>query len=102
MKKILAIISLFVASSCAIAMPPAGPGIFYTEATEVVYYDPYIKPSQKAMMCSKNLLGLVSKGDNGFDALRLNSSIRKIATIEKTYSSRFLIFAESCLIVRGE
>ena len=102
MKKIFAIFFLTIAASCAISSPPAGSGFLYTEATEVLYYDPYIKPQQKATLCSKNILGIASYGDNGFTALKLYSDIRKISTIERTYSSRFLIYAESCLIVKGE
>ncbi len=102
MKKILAIIVLLASASCAIVNPPSGTGIFYTEVQELVYLDPYIKPNQKVTLCSKNILGMVTLGDSGFDALRLRSSIRKIATIERTYKSRFLITAESCLIVKGE
>ena len=102
MKKIFAIGLLFISAACAIANPPAGPGVLYTEAVEMVYYDPYIKPQQKATLCSKNILGLISSGDNSLMALKSNSDIRKISTIERTYSSRFLIYAESCLIVKGE
>ncbi len=102
MKKIALLVLFAIVSSCAISSPPAGFGVLYTQASEVVYYDPYIIPRQKVSLCSKNYFGLISKGDNGFDALKLNSQIRKIATIERVYSGRFLIFAKSCLIVKGE
>lgn len=97
----LAILVLMI-SSCAIALPPQGAGGLYTESRDVVYYDPYIKPDQKITFCSRNYLGLISYGNSSFDALKLNSDIRKIATIERTYSSRFLVYSESCLIVKGE
>ena len=102
MKNFAAIILLIILASCAFAVPPSGPGFFYTETSDLVYYDPYIKPEQKVALCSKNILGLVSVGDADMNALRMNSTIRKIATIERTYSGRFWVFAESCLIVKGE
>lgn len=102
MKKLFAIIILATLASCAVANPPTGSGFFYTDVRELVYFDPYIKPSQKATLCSKNTLGLMATGDSGLDALRARSSIRKISSIERTYTSRFFIFAESCLVVVGE
>ena len=102
MKKFSALILLAILASCAMANPPSGHGLLYTEAKEVIYYDPYIKPNQVTVLCSKNFLGLFSYGDNGFNAFKLNSEIRKIATMERTYSSRLLLYAESCLIVKGE
>lgn len=102
MKNIFAIILLGMLCACAVSNPPAGHGFVYTEATEVLYYDPYIKPQQKATLCSTNILGIVSTGDNSFTALKLNSGIRKISTMERTYSSVLSIFAKSCLIVKGE
>lgn len=100
MKKLL--ILAFLLSSCAVANPPQGGGVFYTESKELVFYDPYVKPNKKARVCAENKWGFVSQGDLGFDAVRMASGIRKIGTIEKTYTSRFLIFAESCLVVTGE
>lgn len=102
MKKIFVIIALFASTSCAIVNSPTGTGILYTDVQELIYYDPYIRPNQKTTMCSKNFLGVIALGDSGFDALKLRSSIRKIATIERTFKSRFLIVAESCLVVKGE
>lgn len=102
MKNISAVILLVMLSACAISNPPAGHGFIYTEATEVIYYDPYIKPQQKATLCSSNILGLFSTGDNSFAALKLNSGIRKISTMEKTYYSVASTFVKSCLIVKGE
>ena len=102
MKNISAIILLVMLSACAISNPPAGHGFIYTEATEVIYYDPYIKPQQKATLCSSNILGLFSTGDNSFAALKLNSGIRKISTMERTYSSVVSVFVKSCLVVKGE
>lgn len=101
--KILFVIVLFATlSACAISNPPAGHGFIYTETTEVLYYDPYIKPQQKATLCSLNVLGLFSTGDNGFSALKLSSGIRKISTMERNYKSVMSVFAKSCLIVKGE
>jgi len=102
MKNIFVVALISLISSCAFVLPPAGPGLIYTKATELVYYDPYIKPQQRVVLCSKNILGLFSTGDNSFDAVRLNSQIRKISTIERTYQSKFVIYGESCLIVKGE
>ena len=102
MKIFLAIIALMTASSCVMLNAPSGSGLLYTEVAELVYYDPYIKPNQRSMLCAENILGLVSSGDMSFEALKLRSSIRKIATIEKTYSSRFFVFGESCVIIKGE
>ena len=103
MLKLLKYLSVFVVlivSSCALA--PAGPGLIYTDSAELTYYDPYVKPNQKAVLCSKNILGLFSWGDNGYDALKMRAQIRKIATIEKTYYSRFFVYAKCCMIVKGE
>jgi len=102
MKNFYFIILIATLSACAISNPPAGHGFIYTEASEVIYYDPYIKPQQKATLCSTNILGLVSVGDNSFSALKLNSGIRKISTMERTYDGFLSIFAKSCLIVKGE
>jgi TRL-like protein family len=102
MKNISAVILLVMLSACAISNPPAGHGFIYTEATEVLYYDPYIKPQQKATLCSTNILGLFSTGDNSFAALKLSSGIRKISTMERTYSSVASTFVKSCLVVKGE
>lgn len=89
-------------SSCAFVNPPAGPGLIYTDSSELTYYDPYVKPNKKVVLCSDNLFGLFSWGDNGYDAFRMKSPIRKIATIEKTYYSRFFVYGESCMIIKGE
>ncbi|HLD76880.1 MAG TPA: TRL domain-containing protein [Rickettsiales bacterium] len=102
MKKFSAIITLFLITSCAIANPPTGSGVIYTNVKELVYYDPYVKPNQRIMLCSKNILGLVAFGDSGLDDLKLQSSIRKIYSIERTYVSRFFVLAESCMTVVGE
>ncbi len=102
MKNFFAIILLLASASCAVANPPTGAGFFYTNVKEIVYFDPYVKPNQKATLCSKNTLGLVSTGDNGLEELKLRSSIRKIYSIERTYVSRFFMLAESCVIVTGE
>ena len=102
MKNFLLLILCAMLSACAVSNAPAGHGFIYTDATEVVYYDPYIKPQQKATLCSTNILGLVSTGDNSFTALKLNSGIRKISTMERTYSGVLSLFAKSCLIVKGE
>jgi len=102
MKNIFAIILFAALCGCAVSNPPAGHGFLYTEAIEVIYYDPYIKPQQKATLCSTNILGLISTGDDSFTALKLNSGIRKISTMERTYNSVLSIFVESCLVVKGE
>lgn len=102
MKNIFIFILLMSLSACAISNPPSGHGFVYTEATEVIYYDPYIKPQQKATLCSDNILGLVSTGDSGFTALKLNSGIRKISTMEREYKSILSLYVRSCLIVKGE
>ncbi len=93
---------LLTSSSCAFVNPPAGPGLIYTETSDITYYDPYIVPNKKAVLCSKNILGLFSYGDNGYDKFRAISGIRKIASIEKTYSSRFFVYGKSCVIIKGE
>lgn len=87
---------------CAISHPPAGHGFIYTTETEVIYYDPYIKPQQKATLCSTNILGLVSTGDSSYTALKLNSGIRKISTMEREYKSILSLYVKSCLIIKGE
>jgi len=97
---ILAVIPILC--GCAISNPPAGHGFVYTESTEVIYYDPYIKPQQKATLCSKNILGLISTGDSSYAALKTNSGIRKISTMEREYKSIFSLYVKSCLIVKGE
>lgn len=102
MRNFLALILLSMLSACAVSNAPAGHGFIYTDATEVIYYDPYIKPQQKATLCSTNILGLVSIGDNSFTALKLDSGIRKISTMERTYSSALSLFVKSCLVVKGE
>lgn len=102
MKFFAAAILLLSLASCALPRAPAGAGIIYTQDKELIYFDPYIKPQQKVALCSKNLFGLISAGDASLDAVRMYSSIRKIASIERTYSSRMFLYAESCLIVMGE
>jgi len=90
-------------SSCAInSSAPAGPGFLYTESSELTYYDPYIKPQIKATLCSNNILGLFSFGDQDFISLQVKTPIRKINSIEKTHSSRLGIFARTCTIYKGE
>lgn len=88
-------------NSCAIPNSPAGGGVFYTNSSELTYYDPYIKPQQKAILCERNILGF-SYGDVDLENLKLRSTIRKIATMEKTYDSVLSLFSRSCLIVKGE
>ncbi len=102
MFKYLSVLAILAVSSCVSVNAPAGPGLIYTDSAELTYYDPYIRPNQKAVLCSKNVLGLFSWGDNGYDVLKMRSSIRKIATIEKTYYSRFFVYGKSCMIVKGE
>ncbi len=101
MKKLLLLFSFFI-SSCVSVNAPAGAGFFYTEQKELTYFDPYIKPKQKTTMCAKNFFGLVAKGDQGLDTFHLTSSIRKISSIEKSYSSRLGIVGEACTIIKGE
>lgn len=102
MKKIILVIFALSLSACALTRAPAGSGIIYTQDKELVYFDPYIKPQLKVTLCSKNLFGLISAGDSGLNAIKMNSPIRKIATIERTYTGRMFVYAESCLIVTGE
>ncbi len=102
MKIIAAVFLLLGLASCAIPRAPAGPGIIYTEDKELIYFDPYIKPQLKVALCSKNLFGLISAGDASLSAVRMYSPIRKIASIERTYSSRMFFYAQSCLVVMGE
>ncbi len=102
MKNISILFLLAILSACAFSRAPAGHGFFYTDTSEVIYYDPYIKPQQKATMCNENFMGFVSSGDASFNALKLNSGIRKIATMEKTYNSVLSVYTTSCLIVKGE
>lgn len=101
MRKIL-ILFLFLANSCAFVHAPSGPGLLYTDSAEIVFYDPYVIPRQKAVLCSKNILGLFSYGQNGIDELKRRSSIRKISSIEKTYFSRFFVYGKSCTVIKGE
>lgn len=101
MKKLLLLFS-FLASSCVFVGAPAGSGFLYTEQKELIYFDPYVKPKQKTTMCAKNFFGLVAKGDQGLDPFHLTSSIRKISSIEKSYSSRFGVVGEACTIIKGE
>lgn len=101
MKKII-LLAVFYLSSCAYSNAPSGNGLLYTEVKELNYYDPYIKPNKKSTLCAKNFFGLISHGDNSLDSLRYKSNIRKIASIEKTYSSRFSLISRSCTIITGE
>ena len=102
MKRILIILSLSFLSSCAITNPPSGPGVFYTNVKELLYYNAYVKPIVEAEVCSKNYFGFISVGDSGLNAIRSQSEIKKIASIERTYVSKFFVSAKSCLIVKGQ
>ena len=102
MKKIYLILSLALLSSCAITNPPSGPGVFYTNVKELIYYDEYVKPTISVMSCSKNYFGFVSVGDSGLSKIKSGSEVKKIHSIERTYESKFLLSAKSCLIVKGQ
>lgn len=102
MKKIIAILALIIASSCAITNPPSGPGVFFTDVKELVYYDPYVNPFSQSVICSKNYGGFVSIGDSGLNAIKAKTKIKKIHSIERTYHNIMLVKAESCLIVKGQ
>lgn len=101
MRKICIIAFLFLFSSCAITNPPSGPGVFYSNVKELVYYDSGVPVNSRAAVCSNNYFGFISVGDAGLSAIRSKSGIKKIASIEKTYQNTFLLFAKSCLIVTG-
>jgi hypothetical protein len=100
MKKLFSLIAFFATASCMNAS--TGNGLLYTETSEIIYYDPYVKPNQKTTMCAKNFVGLVAFGDASLYNLQQTSTIRKISSIEKTYSSRFSLIGEACTIVKGE
>ena len=102
MKKLFVVASVAFLSSCAITNPPSGPGVFYTDVKELLYYDAYVKPTVEAEVCSKNYFGFVSVGDSGLSAIRSKTEIRKISSIERTYESKFFVSAKSCLIVKGQ
>lgn len=102
MKKIIAVVTLLLLEACALANPSTGPGVLHTDVKELVYYDSTIIPLESVELCSQNYMGLVSIGDMGLEAVRKKSTIRKIASIEKTYSSSFLLSASSCIIVKGQ
>mgnify|MGYP001184276783 FL=1 len=93
---------VFLINSCVSVHAPSGPGLLYTDSSEIVFYDPYVIPRQKAMLCAKNILGLFSYGQNSIDELKRKSAIRKISSIEKTYYSRFFVYGKSCTIIKGE
>ena len=101
MKYFLVLFTLLI-SSCAMVNAPSGPGLLYTDSSQIVYYDPYVMPRQKASLCSENILGLFSYGHEDIDSLKRKSTIRKISSIEKTYYSRFLVYGKSCTIIKGE
>lgn len=101
-KKSAAAFFLLSIASCAIANPPSGPGVLYTDVRELVFYDDTVAPMVTATACSTNILGLFSTGDAGLNAIKYQSKIRKISSIEKTYESTFLISAKSCLIIKGQ
>lgn len=101
-KKSAVIFSFLSIASCAIANPPSGPGVIFTDVKELVYYDGSVSSVLTSVICSKNILGLVSTGDAGLNIVKLQTKIKKIASIEKTYESSFLIYAKSCLIVKGQ
>lgn len=102
MKKIITAAALLFLGSCALANPSTGPGVLHTDVKELVYYDSTVIPIQTIELCSNNYLGLVSTGNMGLDAIKYKTSIRKIASIEKTYSSTLLLAAKSCIIVKGQ
>lgn len=98
---LVAILALFSLSACAISNPPAGPGVLYTDVKELIYYDSYVTPNVEVTVCGTNILGLVSTGNNSLNAIKEESRLKKVASIERTYKSVLLLFADSCLIVRG-
>ncbi len=102
MKKIIVVLALILASSCAITNPPSGPGVFYTDVKELVYYDPYVNPLSESVTCSNNYGGFFSLGNSGLNAIKAKTKIKKIHSIERTYHNFMLIKAKSCLIVKGQ
>lgn len=102
MKKLYLVLVLALISSCAITNPPSGPGVFYTNVKELIYYDEYVSPTISTTSCSKNYFGIVSVGDSGLSKIKSRTEIKKIHSIERTYESEFLLSAKSCLIVKGQ
>lgn len=102
MRKFIAVISLLFLGSCALANPGTGPGVLYTNVTELVYYDSTVIPIETVEMCSHNYFGLVSVGNISLDTIKYKTSIRKISSIERSYHSSFLVTASSCLVVKGQ
>lgn len=102
MKKIIAVLALVLASSCAITNPPSGPGVFYTDVKELLYYDPSVNAVSESVICSHNYAGFVSVGNSGLNAIKAKTKIKKISSIERTYHNVMLVSAESCLIVKGQ
>ena len=102
MKNLFVILTFLLLSACAITNPPGGPGVLYTDVRELVYLDSYVTPNVEVTVCSTNVLGLVATGDNSLNAIKAESKLKKISSIERTYKSVMLLFGESCLIVRGQ
>ncbi|MBM5782681.1 MAG: hypothetical protein FJ368_04585 [Pelagibacterales bacterium] len=102
MKKVIAVLALVISSSCAITNPPSGPGVFYTDVKEILYYDPYVNAVSEFVICSNNYGGFISVGNSGLNAIKTKTKIKKIHSIERTYHNVMLIKAESCLIVKGQ
>ncbi|MBU6339390.1 MAG: hypothetical protein KGQ36_05430 [Rickettsiales bacterium] len=102
MKKFYLVLLLAFISSCAITNPPSGPGVFYTDVKELLYYDEYVVPTVSVTSCSNNYFGFVSIGDSGLTKIKSRSEIKRIHSIERTYENTFFVSAKSCLIVKGQ
>ncbi len=99
--KVLLAISLFSAASCALPRPSAGPGFIYTNVTEGIFANNSVEDKKQGEVCYTNILGIVSSGDASVDVVKRKSSIKNVASIDRTYEGVLGVYAKSCTIVKG-
>ena len=57
--------------------------------------------SKTGEACASNILGIVASGDASIDAAKKNGGITKVSSVDFKNTNTFLIYAQTCTIVKG-
>lgn len=99
---ILTFFVMWLFSHCAVAPTH---GLIYTETVFPGEFNPHadIKAKRYAKGCQFHLFGMVSMGDAGAGSIARKNEIRRIATIDHSFTGfLFPVFGKYCTIVGGD
>lgn len=96
------IATLGLIAGCATPMPKAGPGMVVTKTQEAVGAGPAEKADKTGEVCQQNFLGVATIGDASVEAAKKEGNIDTIHSIDSDILGFLGLYAQNCVIVRGQ